>query len=250
MKSILQKLKDDNHYYGDFGKKYLSNSNIGALLSNPKTFGQPTEESLQLIQGRYFHTIILEPEKADQFDFVDASSRNTKIYKEAAAEAGKMLLLTKEVRALDEAVETLKSNEELSSEIFHKTAKYEVPMIGEFYEDWDDDQEAVMFKGKADIVTQDKIIDLKTTTGIGKFRSKAYMYNYDSQAYIYSTMFDLPFEFFVIDKDTLQMGRYACSDDFLESGRRKVEKAIKVWRKYFGPNKTHDISTHIINKTL
>ena len=32
---ILEKLKDDQEYYGTFGKNFLSNSNISALLSNP-----------------------------------------------------------------------------------------------------------------------------------------------------------------------------------------------------------------------
>ena len=32
---VLDKLKIDEHYYGDFGKQYLSNSDISALLNNP-----------------------------------------------------------------------------------------------------------------------------------------------------------------------------------------------------------------------
>ena len=35
MDKIIEKLRDDEHYYGDFGKKYLSNSDISALLKNP-----------------------------------------------------------------------------------------------------------------------------------------------------------------------------------------------------------------------
>ena len=34
-KQILKKLKKDEHYYGTFGKQYLSNSDIGTLLNNP-----------------------------------------------------------------------------------------------------------------------------------------------------------------------------------------------------------------------
>ena len=37
---VLEKLKIDEHYYGDFGKKYLSNSDISALLNNPLALGQ------------------------------------------------------------------------------------------------------------------------------------------------------------------------------------------------------------------
>ena len=39
MQDIIEKLRDDAQYYGEFGKQYLSNSDIGALLGNPKEFG-------------------------------------------------------------------------------------------------------------------------------------------------------------------------------------------------------------------
>lgn len=240
MKSVLKKLQDDKHYYGAFGKKYLSNSNIGILLSNPREFGRPMVESLPLIQGRYFHTAMLEPEKLENFDIIEASSRNTKIYKEATN--GKLTLLRKEVDALDRAIAEMKDNDELASEIYSDSAQYEVPCIGEFF--------GVQFKGKADIITDDKIIDIKTSSGIDKFRSKAYAYNYDSQAFIYSSMFDKPFEFFVIDKDTLQMKRFKCSDEFLESGMRKVERAVRVWKRFFAPDSKEDIQQYVMDEVL
>jgi len=34
-KEILERLKIDEDYYGEFGQQYLSNSNIGTLFSNP-----------------------------------------------------------------------------------------------------------------------------------------------------------------------------------------------------------------------
>lgn len=240
MKSILKKLQDDKHYYGAYGRKYLSNSNIGVLLTNPRDFGRPQEERLPMIQGRYFHVSMLEPHKKDEFEIVDASSRNTKIYKEQSQ--GKLMLLRKEQESLDRAIQCMKDNESLSSEIFSEGVQYEVPMIGEFFD--------TQFKGKADIITKNKIIDIKTSTGIGNFKTKARMYNYDSQAYIYSSMFDLPFEFFVIDKDTLQMKRFTCSDEFLERGREKVERAVNVWKRFFGPNATEDVQQYVMNEIL
>lgn len=240
MKSILKKLQEDNHYYGDFGRQFLSNSNIGVLLTNPRDFGKPQQESLPMVQGRYFHVSMLEPHKTDEFKIIDASSRNTNKYKDESGD--KLLLLKKEAEALDLAIQCMKNNESLSSEIFCESAMYEVPMIKDFF--------GVKFKGKADIITKDKIIDIKTSTGISSFRSKAYMYNYDSQAYIYSTMFNLPFEFFVIDKDTLQMKRFACSDEFLERGRDKVAKAVNVWKRFFGPDATDDVHQYVMNEVL
>lgn len=240
MKSILKKLQDDRHYYGAYGRKFLSNSNVGVLLNNPREFGRPQQEILPMIQGRYFHVSMLEPHKKDAFEIVEASSRNTNIYKEQSGD--RLLLLKKEADALDAAVSEMKNNKELASEIYCDSARYEVPMVDNFFD--------VQFKGKADIITKDKIIDIKTATGIGSFHKKAYMYNYDSQAFIYSSMFGLPFEFFVIDKDTLQMKRFTCSDEFLERGMRKVERAVEVWKKFFGPDATDEVDQYVIHETL
>lgn len=239
MKSVLKKLQDDKHYYGAFGRKYLSNSNIGTLLSNPADFGKPQEEHLAMIQGRYFHVSMLEPEKLGEFDIVEASSRNTKIYKEQSE--GTLKLLAKEADQLNRAIKRMKDSE-LAKEIYHESAQYEVPNLGEFF--------GVTFKGKADIVTDDKIIDIKTTNSIGKFRSKAYMYNYDSQAFIYSCMFEKPFEFHVIDKETMQMKVFKCSQEFYDSGMRKVERAVNVWKRFFGPDATEDVNEFIETETL
>ena len=43
-KEIIEKLREDEHYYGEFGKQYLSNSDIKTLLTNPLALG---EESVQ-----------------------------------------------------------------------------------------------------------------------------------------------------------------------------------------------------------
>jgi len=41
MEKVIKKLQDDKHYYGKFGQKYLSNSDIDALINNPYNFHQP-----------------------------------------------------------------------------------------------------------------------------------------------------------------------------------------------------------------
>ena len=40
---ILNKLRDDENYYGEFGKQYLSNSDIKSLLNNPLALGKESE---------------------------------------------------------------------------------------------------------------------------------------------------------------------------------------------------------------
>ena len=60
---VIEKLRDDEHYYGDFGKKYLSNSDISTLLTNPLALGKASEARPAFLVGGYFHTAIVEPDK-------------------------------------------------------------------------------------------------------------------------------------------------------------------------------------------
>ena len=48
---ILKKLRNDEDYYGDFGKQFLSNSDIYHLLNNPLKFHQPSDPSPALLVG-------------------------------------------------------------------------------------------------------------------------------------------------------------------------------------------------------
>ena len=96
---VLKKLNDDNHYYGDFGKKYLSNSDISTLLNNPLAFGQPSKPSAAFLVGGYFHTAILEPDKLKKYKIIPSSTRNTKVYKEMSE--GELCLLQHEVDTIE-----------------------------------------------------------------------------------------------------------------------------------------------------
>ena len=90
-KEELEKLKDDQHYYGKFGKQFLSNSDISTLLTNPLALRDPQKQIPAFLVGGYFHTAILEPDKLKKFRIVEASTRNTKAYREISG--GEMCLL-------------------------------------------------------------------------------------------------------------------------------------------------------------
>ena len=60
---IIERLRDDKDYYGDFGKQYMSNSDIGTLLTNPKQYGVSLPDNANFAKGRYFHQLILELRK-------------------------------------------------------------------------------------------------------------------------------------------------------------------------------------------
>ena len=94
----IEKLRDDENYYGDFGKKFLSNSDISTLLKNPLALGQPRPNNPAFVVGGYFHTAILEPDKLNRFKVIEASTRNTKKYKELSD--GEICLLQHEADAI------------------------------------------------------------------------------------------------------------------------------------------------------
>ena len=121
--------------------------------------------------------------------------------------------------------------------------EYEVPGIEEI--------EGNFWKGKADIVNHNEqlIIDLKTTGDINKFKSSAYRYNYDSQAYIYRKIFGYDMLFIAIDKTTHQIGVFDCSDRFYESGLNKVKKATEAYELFF-KTEGFDPSQYFFNQTL
>ena len=244
-KQILQKLKEDEHYYGTFGKQYLSNSDISTLLNNPLQLGKPSKPNPNFLVGGYFHTTILEPEKLASFKIVEATSRNTKGYKEISG--GEMCLLQSEADNANLMTDKLMANDICNDLIrgsdFERSVDYEIPMIKEI--------EGAMWKGKADIINHDEklVIDLKTTGDIDRFQWSAKKFNYDSQAYIYQQLFGYEMLFIVIDKKTHQIGMFDCSPKFYETGKDKVKKAVEVYDLFY---KTEDFdpSQYFINKTL
>ena len=109
MKEIYEKLRNDEHYYGDYGKQFLSNSDISTLLKNPRDLHKPRPSSPAFLVGGYFHTAILEPDKLNRFKIIDATTRNTKKYKEISD--GEICLLQHEVDKIQLMTETMMSND-------------------------------------------------------------------------------------------------------------------------------------------
>lgn len=238
---VLKALEDDTNYYGDFGKKYLSNSDIGTLLTNPLALGKQQAQRPAFLVGGYFHTAILEPEKLKNFKIVEATTRNTKAYKEISG--GEMCLLKHEVDQIELMTEKMLDNEVCRDLIRSGNVKYEQPEITEL--------EGQMWKGKADIVNHDEklIIDLKTTADITKFKYSASKYNYDSQAYIYSKLFGYEMLFIAIDKNTHQIGIFDCSPEFYERGKDKVKRAVEAYELFY-KSEDFDPKQYFLTKTL
>ena len=240
-KAILKKLEEDEHYYGKFGKQYLSNSDISTLLKNPLALHTPQKTIPAFLVGGYFHTAILEPNKLKNFKIVQSTTRNTKAYKEISN--GELCLLQQEVDQIELMVDKMMSNTVCKDLITSGEVEYEIPGIKEI--------EGKMWKGKADIVNHSErlVIDLKTTNDIDKFRYSASKYNYDSQAFIYNQLFGYDMLFMVIDKNTHQIKICECSSSFYEKGQRKVQEAVAQYELFFD-SKDFDPNQYFKSETL
>lgn len=241
MKEIIDRLRNDEDYYGKFGQQYLSNSNISTLLKNPLSLYDPQKKIPAFLVGGYFHTAILEPDKLKSFKIVEATNRNTKAYKELSG--GEMCLLQSEVDNAQLLIDTVLENDVCRGLIHGADCVFEEPGVTELFGN--------KWKGKADIINHEEklVIDLKTTSDIDKFRWNAKKYNYDSQAYIYSKLFGYEMLFIVIDKTTQQIGLFDCSPQFYEQGSKKVEMASEQYDLFFN-NDNFDPKQYLKTETL
>jgi|TARA_E500000178_G_scaffold351685_1_gene413364 hypothetical protein len=253
----VERLKNDKDYYGSYGKEWLSNSDIKTLLSDPAQFGAEQPDNENFAKGRYVHQAILEPHKIKDFPVVDVKVRG-KEYKEYLEKNDLTYALKK-----SEAEELKQIGDWFLSEDNPKTKEMrailndfetstEVPAIGNI--------EGMPFKGKADIVSSSAVFDIKTTNDIHNFYRVARIYGYDSQAYIYQTLFGKPLEFWVIGKTQKQyvksknkyydIGIFKVDESFVESGKIKVQEAIKVYNNFIVDNAPMDLEQLIYNVTL
>ena len=243
MADIIELLKNDKEYYNGIGKNYLSNSDIGILLSNPKDFRKPREDNKSFAEGRYFHQLLIEKDKAQFVPSVDVSTRTTKEYKSYCETHNlPFVMLTKEKEEIERLVKIMTANIQFYDDIYAEGNRYEVPAITELF--------GMQWKGKADIVGEKFIIDLKTTSDIQKFKWSAKSYNYDSQAYIYQMLFGIPLVFYVIDKGTGQLGIFRPTEEFVKVGEAKVVRAMEIFKKYFGETPTDNIDNYYIDEML
>jgi len=162
-----------------------------------------------------------------------------------------VLLLKKEADNIENLVSRMKGNLDFFELIYHKGNTYEEPSVMDY-------GNAVLngesiwtkWKGKADVIHNDYVIDLKTTSSIDDFKWNARKYNYDSQAFIYRELFGKPMMFLVIEKQTGRMGMFTGNDDFYQRGQDKMHQAIKVHHKFFSEEATVDIKNYYVRDEI
>ena len=226
---ILKLMESDDFYYDYLGKAALSSSSIKLLLDSPKKYkyimeyGSPSTQGLR--DGWLFHACILEPKLFEEQIFVDVQSKNTKAYKLAKEEHGRVFTI-KEKRDAERLADAFLRNEHALQLITN--CEFEVPAIGMI--------QGYPFRGKADVLDSYRLCDLKTTSDLKAFPYAARKYGYDVQVYLYSELFNKPYEefkFVAIDKGSLDIGIYDVSQEFYESGKAKVTKALETYQAFF-----------------
>ena len=255
---LLSKMVNDDFYYNEMDvSKVLSYSSAKWLLKSPKYFlwkqNQQMVETQPLRDGKLIHMQILEPEKYNKLNFVDVSSKNTKIWKEAVAENGKESTYTiKERNINNRIVQSFLRNDVCMS--YLKGNEFEVPGLLQV-----DD---VPFRGKADILGDDFVADVKTTgDGVqeielksggskNQFQFTVEKYDYDIQAYLYTQMFNKPrFIWLVIDKVTTEIGVFEASQELLDRGKAKLDDIVSKYKMIF-LDELIDLNQYLITKTI
>ena len=242
---LLEKMQYDDFYYGYLNRAALSSSSLKKLLQSPKAYQssleQSQDETKALREGKLIHLLLLEPHKEETLQVIDVKSRTAKAYKDAAIEFGSENTYTAvEIAVAKKVVRAVKDCPEAWDMIYG--AATEVPAVGNIM--------GYPFRAKADILHKGtRIVDLKTTADIHKFKWNAYSFGYDAQAAIYTHLFGLKeFTFLVVDKSSYDVGIFTTTPEFINGGKEKVAKAIGIYREYFQEGKP--ISSYIIRGEL
>lgn len=245
--ALLEKMVDDDFYYGHLGKNALSSSAIKLLEKSPKSYNNivrngKEQNSTALQIGTFLHTMILEPHLFDErFEIINVQSRVAKAFKEGNAKSKKIVLTAKEHDENMRLVDAALRNEYVLNVL--SGSEFEVPQIQML--------EGYAFRAKADIYDKKYsfVADLKTTREIDKFEWSAEKYGYDIQAFIYTTLFDVDtIQFVVIDKDSCDVGIFDVENSFLNKGYKRLKKAIETYKHFFEMH--NDLDSYILRATL
>lgn len=236
---ILEKMMGDEFYYGFLGQNALSSSMCKSLLESPEAYAQKlkepakTKEPQPLRDGRLIHLLSLEPHRIDELTIIE-STKGSKAYKLAVQEQLPQTVYTlAELNRCKKVAESVLNNQEFSSLV--SKAKFEVPEIANYNN--------FPFRGKADILLEGVVVDLKTTSDIDNFHNSAMLYNYDLQAALYLELFEaFEFKYVVVDKKTFEVQVIEFSDEFIQSGYNKLDIATENYQKYLDNKEFYDLN--------
>ena len=203
-------------------------------------FPSHDRDAQPLRDGRLVHLSVLEPHKVNDLTIIDGS-KATKAFKQAVLDLGSANVYTRsEFNNANRIANAVLKCSEVTSLL--QGAEFEVPQAKMI--------DGLPFRGKADILKDNVIIDLKTTSDITKFRWSAKHFSYDLQAALYLKMFEADeFIFVVVDKDSKDIMICDCSDEFINNGLVKLDRAIGQY-KYFFQDEIPNLDNYVTHETL
>lgn len=230
---------DDTVYHGD--REYVSSSALKDVLFDlrkyynryvkgefdPEEANQP-----QFVEGRYVHSLILEPHKVeDAFITYDGVKRG-KVWEEfKAANSDKEIIGNILESKGKRYIESFKNNKDAFELIKDGEAEKSACAI----------LDGVKVKIRADYLRNDMIVDLKTTKSsleVRQIAKSCAKYHYDLSAALYVdviqkiTGVEVPFMLIFIDKNTFDVAVFKASQQMIENGRRKYKAALKKLKQY------------------
>jgi hypothetical protein len=205
----------------------LSNSGMGALAKSPahyQTYLNTEFDTPAMRFGRLVHTAILEPHLLNIVGFDD--DRRTK---EGKAEYAALTESGKEPVSVEEYNSIMRMRDGVLATGLIE-GDFEVPLL------WTDEETGAECKGKADIITVDMILDIKTTQDASDFAYSVRKYDYDRQAAFYldgakSCGFNpIGFGWIVVEK-TAPYGVkvFSASQMTIETGRAKYHPLCALY---------------------
>jgi hypothetical protein len=253
---LLHSMQDDDFYYGDLSRLALSSTAVSKLLESPKVYkrslnvGDDSEQD-HYRMGRLVHTACNEPHMiAQRFQIIDGSSRASQTFLRAQYELAKknletrqkvQLITSKEFEHGMRIADAVTQNEHVMH--LMDGCEFEVPHMVEI--------EGYPFRLKSDMEHPGFLADLKTTRNISDFETKAELYNYDAQAFIYCTGTQTEpedYKIIAVDKDTYDVAIFDITQSFLNKGYAKVKEAIHRYRTFF--QEGNDLNSYTLRGTL
>lgn len=247
-----------------YGKKHLSYSSLKKALGDIRYFDMSMKGLIKyssdaLRFGNFYDDMLfMTPEEhAQHYYFVDEeklieglsdktkASKNikaTKEYKEALKaleDPDKMLMSQEEWKR---GVKMVKRLEECGLKENYLSGEFQVEFLEEIP---DENGEPVLVKGFLDCLQRDqgRIIDSKSAKSVNKFKWAVNDFRYDIQAYIYTTVFDLPDFYWVVQEKTSPYlpALVKCSEDTLRNGKNFFNDSVAIIHEFLdNPTEIYD----------
>lgn len=238
-----------------FNKNYISSSALKEALKDVRLFemymaGQLRKKTDALTFGSLYDCLLFTPEELDNTYYVLETDFDIEICAEIGGKAPRMTNKYKEwyqsfIESMGDKV--IVSGDDLQQAIdmisrLEDTGLRDTFLEGEFQKEFTVFMNDWPVRGFLDVLNDNYITDSKSTVSIAGFKRDIFVYNYDLQAYIYSTAFPgRPFYWVAQEKAYPYLPALVhCSEDTLLSGKRKFELATARVLAYLDSNEpTH-----------